>query len=188
MHSTEIPWSRDEIDVSGFDELNRFAAALAACLPHTALVALEGDLGAGKTTLVKAVANASGIDPTTITSPTFGLIHLHDTNDTNLRIVHADMYRLSAIDELLELGWDDAIVATPERRCWAFVEWPQRIYQALPAERLTIKLTISGETSRHLTLTGTGGQYVTIPQTLATTCSFSLGNPPRSDSLSSDQP
>ena len=107
---------------------------------------------------------AIGIDPATVTSPTFGLIHLHDTTDGSLRIVHADMYRLSDVSELHELGWEDAIAVAPGCRCWAFVEWPQRIGPALPAERLNISLTITGETSRRLTLTGVGDQYTTIPQ------------------------
>ena len=170
MPSTEHPYSRHKMSIFGLDCLDRFAKALAASLPPTALVALEGDLGAGKTTFVKAVAGAAGIDPVTVTSPTFGIIHLHDTSDESLRLVHADMYRLRDVDELLELGWEDALAAVPNRRCWAFVEWPQRINRALPAERLTIELTITGETNRRLALTGVGRQYATIPQTVATIC------------------
>jgi tRNA threonylcarbamoyladenosine biosynthesis protein TsaE len=164
MPSTERPEGQCELTIGSLADLDRFTAALAAALPATALVTLEGDLGAGKTTLVKAVAAAVGIDPATVTSPTFGLIHLHDTADGSLRIVHADMYRLSDVSELHELGWEDAIAVAPGCRCWAFVEWAQRIGPALPAERLNISLTITGETSRRLTLTGVGDQYTTIPQ------------------------
>ena len=70
----------DSASISIADEadLGRFATQLAACLPAHAFVALRGDLGAGKTTLVKALAAADGIDPADVVSPTFGLIHLHD--------------------------------------------------------------------------------------------------------------
>jgi tRNA threonylcarbamoyl adenosine modification protein YjeE len=164
MPLNEPPTGQCAVTIGDLKDVDRFAAAFVASLPSTALITLEGDLGAGKTTLVKAIAGAAGIDPATVTSPTFGLIHLHDTPDGSLHIVHADMYRLSDMSELLEIGWEDAVTAIPGCRCWAFVEWPERIALALPAERLNISLTITGETSRRLTLTGVGDPYATISQ------------------------
>jgi hypothetical protein len=67
-------------------------------------------------------------------------------------IVHADMYRLTGIDELAETGWDDAI-APP---AWVFVEWPQRIAAALPVERIDLAIAITSPTARTLTITGYG--------------------------------
>ena len=130
--------------------LPRLANALAAALPPRAFVALHGDLGAGKTTFVKQVAAAVGIDPAEVVSPTFGLIHVHDS--PVCRIVHADMYRLPDAADLHETGWDDAI-SDP---CLAFVEWPERIAAALPADRLDIVITIDGPTSRTFSFTPTG--------------------------------
>jgi len=130
--------------------LPRLATALVTALPSQAFVALHGDLGAGKTTFVKQVAAALGIDPTDVVSPTFGLIHVHD--GPTCRLVHADMYRLPDAADLHETGWDDA-VAPP---CWAFVEWPERITAALPADRLDVAITIDGLTSRTLSFTPTG--------------------------------
>jgi tRNA threonylcarbamoyladenosine biosynthesis protein TsaE len=128
------------------------AARLAAALPPRAFVALAGDLGAGKTTLVKAVAAAAGIDPTDVVSPTFGLIHVHGGPGGSPRLVHADMYRLADPGELRETGWEDA-VAGPG---WVFVEWPERIAGALPADRLDITIAIDGPDSRTLTLVSRG--------------------------------
>lgn len=130
--------------------LPRLAAALAAALPSRAFVALRGDLGAGKTTFVKQVAGAAGIEAMEVVSPTFGLIHIHD--GPRCRIVHADMYRLPDAADLHETGWDDAI-APP---CWAFVEWPERITAALPADRLDVVIAIDGPTSRTFSFTPTG--------------------------------
>jgi len=130
--------------------LPRLATALAAVLPPRAFVALHGDLGAGKTTFVKRVAAAVGIDPAEVVSPTFGLIHVHDGH--RCRMVHADMYRLADAADLHETGWDDA-VADP---CLAFVEWPERIATALPADRLDVVITITGPTSRTFSFTPTG--------------------------------
>jgi tRNA threonylcarbamoyl adenosine modification protein YjeE len=144
--------------------LAQFAARLAACLPAHAFVALHGDLGAGKTTFVKAVAAAVGIDPTEVVSPTFGLIHLHDAPAASppVHIVHADLYRLSGLDDLREIGWDDATVARPRARVWTFVEWPERIADALPADRLDLDIAITSETGRRLTLIGHGVMHAPI--------------------------
>jgi tRNA threonylcarbamoyl adenosine modification protein YjeE len=131
------------------------AGRLAAALPPAAFVALEGDLGAGKTTFVKAVAAAAGIDPADVVSPTFGLIHEHGAvrgSTTGPRLVHADMYRLPAATELQETGWDDAIAAPG----WVFVEWPGRIADALPADRLDVSISIDGPHSRTFTFVSRG--------------------------------
>jgi tRNA threonylcarbamoyl adenosine modification protein YjeE len=126
------------------------AAAVAAALPARAFVALHGDLGAGKTTFVKGIAAALGIDPTTVISPTFGLIHVHDGPCG--RLLHADMYRLADPAELHETGWDDAVAAA-DVSC---VEWPERIAAALPADRLDVSIAIDSPTARTFTFTGRG--------------------------------
>lgn len=127
-----------------------FAAGLVAALPRPAFVALYGDLGAGKTTLVKAFAAAVGIDPAEVVSPTFGLVHEHASPQGLL--LHADLYRVVGPDDLHELGWHDALA----RATWAFVEWPERIAAALPADRLDLSITIATPTSRVLRLTAHG--------------------------------
>ena len=122
--------------------------------------ALEGDLGAGKTTFVKAIAAAVGIDPAEVVSPTFGLIHVHAVpgahgghrHDTPERLVHADLYRLTGPGDLAEIGWEDATAG----RCWVFVEWPARAPTALPADRLDIAITIDSETGRTFRFTPRG--------------------------------
>lgn len=140
--------------------LATLARRLVAALPLRAFVALEGDLGAGKTTFVKAVAVAMGIDPTEVVSPTFGLIHVHDVPAAHdqpsakvpERLVHADLYRLSGAGDLAEIGWEDATAG----RCWVFVEWPSRAADALPADRLDIAISIDSETARTFQLTPRG--------------------------------
>lgn len=130
--------------------LASLARVVAACLPRPTFVALHGDLGAGKTTFVKAVAAAVGIDPTDVISPTFGLVHEHAA--AGMQLLHADMYRLLGADDLHEIGWHDAI----SRATWSFVEWPERIAAALPPDRLDLTLTIEGPTARTLRFVGRG--------------------------------
>lgn len=162
MPSTVEGDSSPTLTVAVPDEaaLAPLARRLVAMLPPRAFVSLEGDLGAGKTTFVKAVAAAMGIDPTEVVSPTFGLIHVHDlpvahgrpTPAVPERLVHADLYRLSGAGDLAEIGWEDATAG----RCWVFVEWPSRAADALPPDRLDILIRIDSETARSFQLTPRG--------------------------------
>lgn len=133
--------------------LAHLAAALAAALPDHAFVALSGDLGAGKTTFVKAFAAAVGIPAEDVVSPTFGLVHEHASPAGML--LHADMYRLAGPDDLHEVGWQEAVA----RARWVFVEWPERIGAAVPAERLDLAITIDSPTARTFAFTGHGSAH-----------------------------
>ncbi|HBU38217.1 MAG TPA: tRNA (adenosine(37)-N6)-threonylcarbamoyltransferase complex ATPase subunit type 1 TsaE [Planctomycetaceae bacterium] len=150
-------------EIQNLDDLHHVASRMAEHLPHTALITLQGELGAGKTTFVKAIAAAVAIDPSNVTSPTFNLITIHESPENTLRLVHADMYRMADPDELIETGWDTALDAPSGYRCWTFVEWPQKIASALPAHRLSITLEVTGESSRRMTIKGVGTDYETIP-------------------------
>lgn len=150
--------------VEGEAALARLARTVAAALPAHAFIALKGDLGAGKTTFVKAIATAIDIDPGEVISPTFGLIHLHagHRDGTPVHLVHADLYRLAGLDELRELGWDDCLASRPDAILWAFVEWPERIAAALPDDRLDITIDITSETGRVLTFSTHGSAHRSV--------------------------
>jgi tRNA threonylcarbamoyl adenosine modification protein YjeE len=149
------------IDVPDETALGPLARALAAVLPRGGFVALSGDLGAGKTTFVKAVAAAAGIDPADVVSPTFGLIHVHD--GPRGRLLHADLYRLPDAAALHETGWDDAVAAAD----WTLVEWPERIAPALPPDRLDVAIAITGPASRAFTFTSRGSRHDRVVDDLA---------------------
>ena len=166
------PVATAAIAVADEAALGRLSARLAAILGDCSFVTLAGDLGAGKTTFVKALAAAVGIEPAEVTSPTFGLIHVHeppsapgapDESHGPARLVHADMYRLTDPGELAETGWGDAIAGD----AWVLVEWPERIAAALPAERIDVALEITGPTARVLTFTGRGSAAAAIVGRLA---------------------
>lgn len=149
-------------DEAGLEPLAR---AVVGCLPAGAFVALSGDLGAGKTTFVKAVAAAAGIDPAEIVSPTFGLVHEHSLPQSAARasapersLIHADMYRLITADDLRELGWEDAV----GRGLWTFVEWPERIAAALPHDRLDVEIAVLSPEARAFTLTARGPRHAPV--------------------------
>src|SRR6202049_3313561 len=114
----------------------RLAADIANLLEPGDFVALSGDLGAGKTTFVRAmIAYLSGDAAIEVPSPTFTLVQHYDL--PRFTLVHADLYRLSGASELAELGLDDiagAVVA---------MEWPDRAGGELPADRIDIALALS---------------------------------------------
>ncbi len=103
------------------------AAKFAAELKPGDVVALEGDLGAGKTTFVQGVAAALGAKRA-VTSPTFCLVVEHPTE--RLLLVHMDLYRLHGPDDVLDLGWEDYLL----RGATLFVEWPDRAGELIPAD------------------------------------------------------
>jgi len=144
--------------------LGPLADVVVSRLPDQAFVTLTGDLGAGKTTFVKAVAAACGIDPASVVSPTFGLIHVHA--GPHGRLVHADLYRLAAADELRETGWEDAIGTVPGEGRLVFVEWPGRIARFLPADRLDVTIAVDSETGRTFTFTPRSPAYAPLIQAL----------------------
>lgn len=120
----------------------RLGSALAARLRPRDLVALEGGLGAGKTTLARAILRAAAGDPGLIVpSPTFTLVEVYETPHGNFW--HFDLYRLEAPEQVFELGWEEARADGV-----ALVEWAERLGGLLPHDRLTVRLAIEGEGRR----------------------------------------
>jgi tRNA threonylcarbamoyladenosine biosynthesis protein TsaE len=122
------------------------ARRLAPCLRPGDVVALRGDLGAGKTSFARALIRAlSGPDDDEreVPSPTFTLIQTYDTPAG--RIHHFDLYRVQSPEELGEIGWDEALADGI-----VLVEWPDRAGRLLPLDRLDVTLGFSanGEARR----------------------------------------
>ena len=112
----------------------RLAEQVAACLPNGGVIALQGELGAGKTTFVQGVARALGITRP-VTSPTFTLVGEYPGD--RMLLVHMDLYRLRSPDDLLTIGFQEYL----DRKALLAVEWPDRAGDLLPPN--TIRVTIS---------------------------------------------
>jgi tRNA threonylcarbamoyladenosine biosynthesis protein TsaE len=107
-----------------------FAKEFASHLRPGDVICLEGNLGAGKTSFVKGIAEFFGWDGTLINSPTFVYLNLYDP------IAHFDLYRLKNEEQFLSMGFDEYFTA-PYITC---VEWPNILDKALPKEVFWIKL------------------------------------------------
>ncbi len=114
-------------------------AALAATRPARAVVHLHGDLGAGKSTLARALLRALGVRGA-IRSPTYTLIEPYRLDDGD-EAVHLDLYRIAAADELHFLGLDDLAA---QAALW-LVEWPERGGKALPQADLRVDMAVQGD-------------------------------------------
>jgi tRNA threonylcarbamoyladenosine biosynthesis protein TsaE len=124
------------------DDTVRLAEIVGRRLDAGATVALVGDLGAGKTAFVKGLALGLGIREV-VSSPTFTIVKEHDGP---IPLFHVDFYRLEHAAELANIGFDDYF----ERGGIVVVEWADRFPEALPADRLEVRIEITGPESRRI--------------------------------------
>ena len=104
-----------------------------------------GEMGVGKTTLIKALVKALG-GTSEVTSPTFSLVNEYEVE--NDMVYHFDFYRLNEIEEALDIGFDEYL----DSGCWVFIEWPSKIDVLLPFEAEKIHLNLNNNGSRALDL------------------------------------
>lgn len=115
------------------------------------VIALKGDLGAGKTTFVKGLAGGwGGIHEREVQSPTFTYLHIH--NSCKGPLYHFDLYRLGGVDDFLSLGFDDYL----EGNGVCCLEWAERISSLLPAQYWLIELSYLSADARQITLSRQG--------------------------------
>ena len=135
---------REEFPLPDLSATARLGKAIARGLGVGDAVALWGDLGAGKTTLARAILVALGVTEN-VPSPTFTLVQSYDTAPP---VAHYDLYRLKSAREMQELGFDDALALGA-----VLVEWPERAPEILPPEALHVRLGVRDGT-RAARLTG----------------------------------
>jgi hypothetical protein len=142
------PWVIQDADL---EDVLKLAAYLALVLKPGDVVALNGELGAGKTTFAREVIlSVLGQAQEDIPSPTFALVQSYEHG--RLPLAHIDCYRMAGADELQEIGLEDILT-----RGAALIEWAERVEVELPAERLEIAIADGArEDTRTLTLTGSG--------------------------------
>jgi tRNA threonylcarbamoyladenosine biosynthesis protein TsaE len=138
--------SARQFETHSDEETRAVGRVLAAELPANGLVLLIGDLGAGKTTLTKGIAEglgAAGADD--VSSPTFTLVHEYGNP---VKMYHIDLYRLDTIEQVSGLGLDELL----DSPALVVMEWAERFPTLLPAERVEIRLTHLGGDNRLISL------------------------------------
>ena len=135
MHGMEMTF-----DLPDDAATRTLSAHLATLLRAGDVVALHGDLGAGKTTLTRGLIQALCDANEEVPSPTYTLVQSYEGPE--FPIWHFDLYRMNTPDEVMELGWDET------QNGVALIEWPERAGRYLPTVRLDLTLQIVGEQRR----------------------------------------
>jgi len=120
------------------------ARLLGASLVPGDVVALTGDLGAGKTVFCKGIGAALGIPPERVTSPTFTIVTEHEGTPP---LVHVDVYRIDTVREAVGIGLDETL-SGGEAVC--VVEWAEKLGELLPTGCIRVTFTISGDDTREI--------------------------------------
>lgn len=156
-----------EFESHSEQETSQFGHRLAQALKPGQVIALNGDLGSGKTALTKSICNGLGIDGDTVNSPTFVLMQLYQSS--RFRVAHFDTYRLADADEFLAVGGEDYLLSE-EYVC--LIEWAERIEELLPHDRLDIFITQTDANSRMMKIRATGPQSTNLLKTFTADDTF----------------
>ena len=125
-------------------ETERIGSEFAASLSGGTVVAMYGDLGAGKTAFVRGMARGMGIDAR-VSSPTFTIVNEYLGERT---LIHFDMYRLGSADELFDIGWEDYL----SRGAVCAVEWSEKVQDAFFGDEITVRIEKLSDTERKITI------------------------------------
>jgi tRNA threonylcarbamoyladenosine biosynthesis protein TsaE len=148
------------VELPDLSATQSFGRRLGECLWPGCVIALIGDLGAGKTHLARAIAEGLSVaDSRIVTSPTFVLVQEYAAR---LPIYHFDAYRLRSEGDFADLGVHEYF----EGDGVCLVEWADRVLSCLPAEHLRIALTVTGKSSRRLEAEGRGAAYEALVRRL----------------------
>ncbi len=136
--------------LKGVEETNKFAEEIISKIKpqkKAKILALSGNLGAGKTTLTQALAKHLGIKET-VNSPTFVIMKIYKISGKQFsHLIHIDAYRLGGGDELIHLGWNE-ISSDPKNLI--VLEWPEKVLEILPKDTEWIKFEFVDEETREV--------------------------------------
>lgn len=135
-----------QFTISSIDELPVVAKEIISLLGQPRVICLKGKMGAGKTTLVKALINKLGAKDAG-SSPTFALINAYESSQ-NGTIYHLDLYRLNHVSEALDIGIEDLIYGDN----WCFIEWPDKVEHLLDERTVFVEIDVDENESRHISI------------------------------------
>lgn len=133
----------------GINDIPRVASMLTERMSHDHknMLALVGDIGAGKTTLVKKLLSLQGVDEHEVISPTFNYVHIYRVQGKN--IYHFDLYRLASAEEFNQMGFNEYL---EDENAFIIIEWPQIIAPLLIGKALQVEIDYAHDTGRELTI------------------------------------
>ena len=136
-----------EIKIEKLDNIREAAKQFIANIGDSTVFAFYGNMGAGKTTFVKAVCEELGVDDV-ITSPTFSIVNEYRSEQTGELIYHFDFYRVKKIEEVYDMGFEDYFYSG----ALCFIEWPELCEEVLPDDTVKVSINEEPDGSRTISL------------------------------------
>lgn len=133
-----------EIDIQDLGHINEAARTFINHIGNDTIFAFYGNMGAGKTTFIKAVCEELGVTDV-INSPTFAIVNEYLAGDGNT-IYHFDCYRINKIVEALDMGCQDYF----DSGHLCFIEWPENIAELLPEDTVTVRISVAEDDTRKI--------------------------------------
>lgn len=133
--------------VDDLESLQEIAALLIPKILEHRIVTFQGELGTGKTTLIKIICKQLGIEEN-VSSPTFSIINEYHNPDGNIRVYHMDLYRLESEMEVINIGFEEYL----DSGDLVFIEWPEIAQALLPSNSIGIHIEIFDKSRRKLKL------------------------------------
>ncbi len=132
------------ITIQSLDYLPRAAREFVGAMGDATVFAFYGDMGAGKTTFINALARELGVEEDVANSPSFSIVNEYRSDTTAELIYHFDLFRLDSADEALDLGIEDYF----DSGALCLLEWPERVEELLPDDTVRVKLYVNDDDSR----------------------------------------
>lgn len=126
---------KNEIIIKDLDSINVAADEFVKNMGDGKVFAFYGKMGAGKTTFIKAICEALGVDDT-VTSPTFAIVNEYTSTKVDFPIYHFDFYRIKKLDEVYDMGYEDYFYGGGV----CFIEWPELIEELLPEDAVKVEI------------------------------------------------
>ena len=136
-----------EIKINGIEGLEEAAKAFVAAMGERSVFAFYGKMGAGKTTFIKPLCKALGIEDI-VNSPTFALVNEYRSDTTGELVYHFDFYRINKIEEVYDMGYEDYFYSGAV----CLIEWPELVEDLLPDDAVKVEIVENADGSRTLTL------------------------------------
>ncbi len=132
------------VHIGSLEGVDRAAAEFLRVAGDARVIALSGELGAGKTTFIRAMCRVLGVEQT-VTSPTFALVNEYFTREGE-PVYHIDLYRIEDTEELFDLGYEEYVYSG--FRC--FIEWPEKAGPLIPEDALRAEMIVHPDGSREI--------------------------------------
>ena len=138
----------EKIHIGSLEDLPRAASEFVSKMGDETVFTFTGDMGAGKTTFIRALCEALGVNPEEANSPSFAIANEYRSETSAELIYHFDLYRLDSLAEVIDMGFEDYI----DSGALCFIEWPEKVADILPDDTVKVSITANDDLSRDITV------------------------------------